>query len=155
MISQLQIETSSAKLLVEMLFWKVAAGLVRNQGVPSRAPSHCLSKANGLGQRRLMLVVDHIEAHLEEDLSIEALASIACLSPFHFARAFKLTAGRSPHQYVSDRRLERAKSLLSQATQPLVEIALSLNFSSQASFTRAFRKATGFSPGQYRHLHSH
>jgi AraC family transcriptional regulator len=95
-------------------------------------------------------VLEYIEANLEGDLSVDQLASIACLSRFHFARAFKAAVGRSPHRYVSAKRLERAKALLIRRDQSLVEIALALNFSCQANFTRAFRQMTGQSPGQYR-----
>ena len=95
-------------------------------------------------------MLDYIEANLEGDLTIDRLASIACLSQFHFARAFKAAVGLSPHRHVSDMRLERAKALLAASDRPLVDIALALNFSCQANFTRAFRQVTGRTPGQYR-----
>ncbi len=95
-------------------------------------------------------MLDYIEANLEGHLPVDHLASIACLSQFHFARAFKAAIGRSPHRYISDRRLERAKALLADGDRPLVDIALALSFSCQANFTRAFRAATGQTPGQYR-----
>jgi len=98
----------------------------------------------------LARVLDHIETILEGDLTIDRLASIACLSQFHFARAFKAAIGQSPHRYVSRKRLERAKALLTADDRSLVDIALTLNFSCQANFTRAFRQATGQTPGQYR-----
>jgi AraC family transcriptional regulator len=104
----------------------------------------------GLDRRRLARVLDYIEANLEGDLTVARLASVACLSQFHFARAFKAAVGRSPHRYVSARRLERAKDLLSDANRALVDIALTLKFSCQANFTRAFRQATGQTPAQYR-----
>ncbi|WP_271504123.1 helix-turn-helix domain-containing protein [Bradyrhizobium sp. CCBAU 11357] len=95
-------------------------------------------------------MLDYIEANLEGDLSIDRMASIACLSRFHFARAFRQAVGQAPHRYVSGRRLERAKTLLTRGDLPLVDIALSLGFSGQANFTRAFKQATGQAPGQYR-----
>ena len=58
--------------------------------------------------------------------------------------------GQTPHQYVSGHRLERAKDLLTRGERSLLDIALSLNFSSQANFTRAFHRGTGMTPGQYR-----
>ena len=76
---------------------------------------------------------------MDGDLTIDHLASIACLSRFHFARAFKAAIGQFPHQYVSAKRLERAKALVIRGDQTLVDIALALNFSCQANFTRAFR----------------
>jgi AraC family transcriptional regulator len=95
-------------------------------------------------------VLDYIEANLAGDLTLARLASIACLSQFHFSRAFKTAVGRSPHRHVSAKRLERAKQLLGLGDQPLADIALALRFSSQANFTRAFRQATGQTPAQYR-----
>jgi AraC family transcriptional regulator len=95
-------------------------------------------------------VLEYIQAHLEGDLTIDCLARLACLSRFHFARAFKATTGQSPHQYISARRLEYAKALLIRDDQPLTNIALSLNFSCQANFARAFRRATSQTPSQYR-----
>ena len=91
-----------------------------------------------------------LEVNLEGDLTIDHLASIACLSRFHFARVFKAAIGQFPHQYVSAKRLERAKALVIRGDQTLVDIALALNFSCQANFTRAFRRATGQTPGQFR-----
>ena len=95
-------------------------------------------------------MLNYIEANLEGDLSIERMAAIACLSRYHFARAFRQAVGQSPHRYVSAKRLERAKALLVRGDRPLVDIALALSFSSQANFTRAFRQATGQAPGQFR-----
>jgi AraC family transcriptional regulator len=95
-------------------------------------------------------VLEHIEANLEGDLTIDHLASIANLSRFHFARTFKATIGQPPHQYVSAKRLERAKALLIRGDESLVDVALALKFSCQANFTRAFRQVTGQTPGQFR-----
>jgi AraC family transcriptional regulator len=103
-----------------------------------------------LDRRRLVRVLDYIESNLEGDLSLDGMASIACLSRYHFARAFRQAIGRPPHRYVNGRRLERAKALLTQDDRPLADIALALGFSSQANFTRAFAQATGQAPGRYR-----
>jgi AraC-like DNA-binding protein len=103
-----------------------------------------------LDRRRLFRVLDHIDRHLEDDLTLDDMASIACLSRFHFARAFKQAVGQSPCRYVIARRLDRAEVLLTEGETPLVEIALSLRFSSQANFSRAFRQSKGMAPGQYR-----
>ena len=93
---------------------------------------------------------DLIDRDYAEPLDLDAMAREAGYSRFHFARAFKAAVGRSPHRYISDRRLERAKALLAGGDRSLVDIALVLSFSCQANFTRAFRAATGQTPGQYR-----
>ena len=147
--SELQTQTSGGRLLVETLASSLAARLVQNH---VSSPAQVLPRITqeGLDRRRLSRVLDYIEANLESDLTVDHLASIACLSRFHFARAFKAGIGQAPHQYVSAKRLERAKGLLMRSDQSLVDIALALNFSCQANFTRAFRQVTGQTPGQYR-----
>jgi AraC family transcriptional regulator len=95
-------------------------------------------------------VVDYIEGHLSSGLSLNELATVAGLSPFHFARCFQQELGKTPHRYVLDRRLELARRLLSETECPLAEIASRCGFSSQSHLTTAFRKAMGVTPGQYR-----
>ena len=147
--SELQSETSAGGLLIGALASSLAARLVQKYVTASSAQS--LPRAvQGLDRRRLVRVLDYIEANLEGDLSIERMAEIACLSRFHFARSFRQAVGQSPHRYVSAKRLERAKALLMHGDRPLVDIALALSFSSQANFTRAFTQATGQAPGQFR-----
>jgi AraC family transcriptional regulator len=146
--SELQRETSVGSMLIETLASSLAARLVQNH-VGARDVSAPAARA-GLDRRRLKRVLDYIGANLEGDLSLARLASIACLSRFHFSRAFKAAVGRSPHHYVSAKRLEFAKQLLGKGDQPLVDIALTLKFSCQANFTRAFHEATGQTPAQYR-----
>ena len=148
--SELEYQTSAGYLLAETLASSLAARLV--QKYVSRTPTQAKSLVaqEGLDRRRLLRVLDYIEANLEGNLTLDELASIACLSRFHFARAFKAAVGQPPHQYVSAKRLERAKVLLMRGDRPLVDIALALNFSSQANFSRAFRQMTGRAPRQFR-----
>jgi transcriptional regulator GlxA family with amidase domain len=124
--------------------------LLRTGTIGSGTQSIGPSAKGRLDRRRLFRVLDHIDRHLECDLTLDSLASVACLSRFHFARAFKQAVGQSPLRYVIARRLERAKVLLIEGETPLVEIALALRFSGQANFSRAFRQSTGMAPGQYR-----
>ncbi|MCC8944823.1 helix-turn-helix transcriptional regulator [Bradyrhizobium sp. Arg62] len=147
--SELKIETSAGSLFVESLASSLAARLLQTRASASRTQLFPRRAHHGLDQRRLFRVLDYIDANLEGDLSLESMARIACLSRYHFARAFRQAVGESPHRYVSAKRLERAKALLIRDDRPLVDIALTLNFSSQANFTRAFKQATGQAPGQY------
>jgi AraC family transcriptional regulator len=99
---------------------------------------------------RLRRVLDYIEEHLAEDITVADLANVACLSIFHFTRAFAATMGVPPHRYVSQRRLESAKVMIATGRASLREIALDCRFSSESSFTRAFRRAIGMTPAAYR-----
>jgi AraC family transcriptional regulator len=149
-VSELQTQTSAGRMLAETLAASLAARLVQNHLSPSPAHDSPRITQEGLDRRRLSRVLDYVETNLEDDLTLDHLASIACLSRFHFARKFKVAIGQSPHQYVSAKRLERAKALLMREDRSLVDIALALNFSCQANFARAFRQVTGRTPGQYR-----
>jgi AraC family transcriptional regulator len=148
-VSELRSPTSAGGLLAETLAASLAARLLQNRVSTTTTKAFPATPA-GLDRRRLSRVLDHIEANLEGDLTVHQLASIACLSRFHFTRAFKAALGQPPHKYVGTKRLERAKALLLRGDRSLVDIALALNFSCQANFTRAFRQLTGQTPGQYR-----
>jgi len=151
--SEMQAQTSVGNLLVEALANTLAARLVQKHSSASSDRSFTRLAREGLDRRRLFRVLDYVQANLEGTLTIDRMASIACLSRYHFSRAFKQAVGQSPHRYVSTKRLERAKALLMQGDRPLVDIALALSFSCQANFTRAFRQVTGQTPSQFRHHH--
>ena len=103
----------------------------------------------GLDGDRLARVLDFIATNFRTDLTIQKLASIACYSSSHFSRKFTLTVGLSPRQYIGRLRLEKAMEELRAGRLSLAEIAFNARFSSQASFTRAFRRATGATPKEY------
>src|SRR5271165_2639054 len=109
-----------------------------------------LAPLNGLSSERLKRVQDYIEAHLDEDLSLTALADIACLSPYHFSRSFKESIGVGPQRYVIQRRLERAKTLMRCTHEPLAQIAQEAGFADQSHLTSIFRREMGVTPGRFR-----
>lgn len=103
-----------------------------------------------LAQPALNRVLDYIEAHLHEEVRLNELAALACLSPQHFSRAFKASTGRPPSIYLIEKRLERAKHLLLTTQEPVAEIALMSGFSSQSHMTTAFRRFTAMTPAKFR-----
>jgi AraC family transcriptional regulator len=135
-------------MLAEQLGTSLALCVLRliegQQGAPPPA-------APKLDAGRAARVTRHIEEHLgEAALSIEELARIARMSPFHFARAFKTALGCPPHRYVVERRIERAKALIRAGRLPLAEIAQLVGFADQAHFSTVFRRETGTTPGRFR-----
>ena len=85
-----------------------------------------------------------------EGLSIERLASVAGLSPFHFSRLFRNSVGCSPYRYYDKVRHERAREMLASTTMPIEKIARQLGFADASQLARAFRRHAGCSPGAYR-----
>lgn len=148
-LREMEHESAGGRLLVDAAANMMTAWLMRHYAESGTAT---VSKRPrfGLDPTRLRRVVQHIEDHLGADLTLGDLAGVACLSEFHFSRSFTVSMGMPPHRYVSQRRLERAKEMIASGAFPLSEIALRAGFSSQASFSRAFRRMVGFSPGEYR-----
>lgn len=93
-------------------------------------------------------VVDFIDRQLERRITLEELARIAALSPFHFARRFRSTKGISPLQYITLRRIDRAKKML-RSGHPITDTAHALSFFDQSHFHRFFRRYTGLTPGAF------
>jgi AraC family transcriptional regulator len=104
----------------------------------------------GLAPRQMRRVLDYIDAHLTDELGLVELAAIAGLSPNHFGEVFKTSVGKSPHQFVTERRVEQAMALLRNDQRSIAEIAQAAGFSSQSRLTQNFRRLTGLTPGQFR-----
>ena len=102
----------------------------------------------GLAGWQRKRVLEYIEEHLSETITLSMLSALAQLSPYHFARAFKKTLGVPPHRYHMDRRVERAKVLL--ADRSVTEVALAVGYAETSSFSSGFRRATGMSPTEFR-----
>jgi AraC family transcriptional regulator len=96
-------------------------------------------------------VMEFIEEHLAEEISLTVLAELAELSLFHFARAFTRSFGMPPHRYHMGRRMDRARRLLQKPALSVTEIGIQIGFRETSSFTRAFRRFTGLTPTEYRH----
>jgi AraC family transcriptional regulator len=148
-LSELNAETAASRVYVEAASLTLAARLVQKH-CDSGACAPTESSVHSLDHMRLRRVLDYIAANIKEDITLVNLARIAGYSPFHFARKFTLAMGIPPHRYISRIRLENAMAELAAGKRPLAEIALDSQFSSQASFTRAFHRATGMTPTEYR-----
>ena len=104
----------------------------------------------GLAPHRLQRVIACIEARLAEHVQVRELADEIHMSPFHFARMFKLATGHAPHAYITRRRMERAKELLASTQLPLLEVAARVGYQTQAHFTGVFHRYVGTTPRVYR-----
>jgi AraC family transcriptional regulator len=141
-------------LAAESLANLLAVHLIRHLS-PPRATSQPAAARRAdapLPPAALRAVIGLIEEHLRAGLTLEQMASTACLSTYHFARQFKAATGVSPHQYVIARRVECAKQLLQQrrGDLSLAEVATRAGFSDQSHFTNRFRRLVGITPSQFR-----
>jgi AraC-like DNA-binding protein len=92
----------------------------------------------------------YIDRHYAEPLTVARLARMAGLSTFHFIRAFRAEAGHTPHQYVRQRRLDRACELLVTTPMSVTDICSATGFQSFGSFSSLFKRVVGETPAQYR-----
>jgi AraC family transcriptional regulator len=102
--------------------------------------------------RRLHRARDFIDSCFAESLSVERIARVACLSPYHFHRTFRLAFGETPMHRLQARRLRAASQLLIATDRPVTAISLQVGFESLGTFSWLFRKHFGHSPREFRGL---
>ena len=142
---------SRDRLYGESMATALRAHLVRHYGVAGTAAATPPSSA--MTRPQMQRVLDFIESHLADSLGLGELAQIAGMSQTRFLSGFKRTTGVSPHRYLMNRRVERAKVLLVDPELSLHEVAARLGYSEQASFSRVFRRIAQLTPGAYRTLY--
>jgi len=128
----------------------IARALADRVSAISRSSEPWQVQTAGLPDYELRRLNDFIEANLEGEITLAAMASACGIGTKSFVRAFAAATGKSPYQYVIAARVERAKRLIEQDQEGLAEIALRCGFSHQEHLTRAFRRLTGQTPGRYR-----
>lgn len=103
--------------------------------------------------RRISRVLHHIESHTADALDLAALASIACMSKYHFLRSFRRIVGLTPHQYLLGLRLHQAAQRLCASAEPISSIAFDAGFGDLSTFNAGFRARFGTTPGNFRRAH--
>jgi AraC family transcriptional regulator len=97
-------------------------------------------------RQTLSRAIDYIHTHLSDPLSLDAIAAVEHLTPFHFARLFKQLYGVPPHQYVIQQRVQRAADLLRNPRLTVGDVALMVGFANHSHLTRHFRRIMGYPP---------
>jgi AraC family transcriptional regulator len=134
-------------MYAEALGGLLAHELLRLQGViPAARPAN----RGGLAGWQRNRVIAFMEAHLAEDISLNVLADLVRLSPYHFLRSFKQSFGEPPYRYWTGRRIARAKALLANPRASVTEIAFDVGFSGTSAFSATFHRITGQTPTDYR-----
>lgn len=136
-----------SELLIGSIGSVISVHLFRTYGGKSIASSGYIG---GLGPTRERRVRAYIEENLDSPLALENLADIAGVSPNYFVSLFRQSVGMTPHRFVLQRRIARARELLSNLSLSLVTIAFRCGFADQSQFTTTFRKFEGLTPGMYR-----
>jgi AraC family transcriptional regulator len=150
-IHKLKAQVGSAdpgdRMYAEALGGLLAHELLRLQGtIPAPRPAN----RGGLAGWQRNRVIDFMEAHLAEDTSLNVLADLVRLSPYHFLRSFKQSFGQPPYRYWTRRRIARAKALLANPRSSITEIAFDVGFSGTSAFSATFHRITGQTPTDYR-----
>lgn len=136
----------AGQLLVDSLRTAVAIHLLRNY---CTTQPKLASYAGGLSETKLKQIREYIQENLERDIKLTELAAIAQISPYHFLRLFKQTVKITPHQYILQCRIEKAKSLLRDSQLSIPEIALQVGFCDRSHLARCFKQMLGMTPKQF------
>ncbi len=136
------------KLYAESLANALAVHLIRDHSSLGRKATRKVAgdeHNSGLSERALKSAIDYIGDNLQKDLTLANIADAAHMSPYHFSRLFKESTGFTPHQYVIEQRLKRAKVLLGSTALPIAEIALLCGFANQSHLNRHVKRLFGVS----------
>jgi AraC family transcriptional regulator len=147
LLSEIKQGGLAGQLYVESLTNALAVHLLRRYSVIQPC---VVQNDGGLSDLQLLQVVDYMNDCLGQDIRLPELAQLLKMSEFQFSRRFKRAMGLSPHQYLLQQRLERAKHLLRATELPVMEIALRCGFSSHSHLGKLIRQHTGLSPKAYR-----
>jgi AraC family transcriptional regulator len=143
--NELETDEPMGRVYAESLGLALASHLIRKYArvAPCRADG-------GLSKRRLKRVLEYVDEHMSEDLSLVGLADVVNVSPSHFNVLFKQAVGLPVHQYVIRRRVERAIHLLLNDRLQLSEVALRAGFASQSHMAACMQRIAGVTPGSLR-----
>lgn len=139
--------TPGASLMLDALTRALIVHLVRHHSVasPENAVASSLASAT-----KLQRVIDYMSAHMDERLPLPKLAALSGLSVTQFTRSFKVATGKTPHGYLRDLRIERARELLESTDLPVIEVGLCCGFGQPNHFATMFRQIIGMSPRAWR-----
>ncbi len=145
----LEAEVPPSPLVVGALATAIAfrVGVARGTVGRAQAPA-----PRSLSAREVRVLREYVDAHLDQSITLSALAGLVKLSLWHFMRCFQATFGVAPHAFITQRRLDRARELLAASPRPIVDVALEVGMT-HSHFSRTFLSRFGVSPREYRHRH--
>jgi AraC family transcriptional regulator len=150
---ELALEKIGHPQMLNSLVRQLAIHLLRLHLTVRKSAQIELSRA-GFVDRRLRRAIEFMHDNYGRELALEEIAAAAYMSEFHFARLFKQITGVTPHVYLANLRIERARKLLVETRIPIIEIAAMVGYHSQSHFTKIFKSVTGLTPREYRSVGS-
>ena len=144
LLGELRSPGPASRLYVDTLTQTLALHLLRQHAALGRLAA---DPAGGLPAAALRRALDYIGDNLANDVSLDIIAEVAGISPYHFTRLFKRSTGRTLHQYVLDQRLAAAKRLLLSGRHTIAEVAALAGFADQSHLHRLFKQRYGVTPG--------
>lgn len=145
--SELESDGKGSRIYIESLATTLCIHLLKHYSVSS---AKIATNSEGLSRLKLQQTIEYINQNLEKDLGLTEIATAVGMSMYHFSRLFKQSTGFSPHQYVMNCRIERAKRLLAKTEEAIDQICQQVGFQTQSHFTNVFRKLMGTTPNAYR-----
>lgn len=143
--AEVERQTSGVHFYVQHLMNAFLAHLIHHY-------TRCATLGEDLARNRFRQILTYIDQHLEQPLTLEALARVAGISPYHFARQFKQAVGLPPRQYIIRQRIEKTKQLLRQSQLSIMDVALQCGFNNQSHLSLHFNKFLGMTPRAYRQV---
>ncbi len=140
------IAAGDTQRLHEAAFEVAAAALMATQDLGAQD----LRRPSLQDERRAMHAARYVQAHFDRTCTLEELAAVADLSPFHFLRTFRRVIGQTPHRYVLATRLRQAALRLRATRERILDIATAVGFGDLSNFNASFARTFGVSPRAYR-----
>jgi AraC family transcriptional regulator len=141
-------QDSASRLFVERAIDLLCIQLIR--GHSSVGALTKPSPRRGLADWQVKRVTDYMRDRFDEDINLDELAALVTLSRFHFCTAFRLATGRTPHEWLTQLRMNRARELLTDPMLRITDIALAVGFETPSAFAATFRRSVGTTPSEFR-----
>jgi len=138
----------SARLFLEQAIDLLCTQLVRGHSTFGALADPAPKR--GLADWQVRRVTTYMRSMMEQEIGLDELAALVSLSRFHFCTAFRLATGHTPHQWLTNLRIERAKEMLTDPLLPVTEIGLCVGYQTPSSFAASFRKLVGATPSEFR-----
>lgn len=136
------------ELMIKVKLLNILVALIRHYGYTDERPA--LSSKTRKDLAIMNEVLEYIDSHIDQDIRLDDLASIAYMNPSYFSTVFKQYNGISPSQYIARRRVALAQQYLKTSDKTVIEIASLCGFNNTANFYKSFKKYTGKTPSDYR-----